>query len=71
MTISKERFEQLALEVWNNGATEYDDREGDFIVTDFAHALIKRVEAESDPIIKHYNGDGSVSNYVELPLVGE
>ena len=67
MTISKEKFEQMALEVFN-----------DFCVTevspetrkDMAHALIKRVEAEV--VERRYlNDDGSISVFTYLPLVEE
>ena len=65
MTISKERFEAIVQELADETDILCDEARS------FAHALIKRVEAESDPVIRHYNGDRTVSDYVELPLVGE
>mgnify|MGYP006995909453 CR=1 FL=1 len=54
MTISKERFEQLALEVakekdsnWSQSVNFYKD---------FAHALIKRVEKESEALVTTVQG---------------
>ena len=69
MTISKERFGNIVVELVEGGDGARQNDWSSHI--DFAHALIQRVEAESDPIIRHHNGDGSISDYVELPLVGE
>ena len=65
MTISNERFEQLALEVakekdsnWSQSVNFYKD---------FAHALIKRVEEESQLMTEY----GVTTNAIVLPLVSE
>ena len=61
MTISKEKFEQLVLDVWHqqNIDVHFSD------IKPFANALIKRVEVESEKCFI-----GSNDNVVlELPLV--
>ena len=64
MTISKERFEQLALEVANEHRMALPLTSA----IPFAHALIKRVEEESETAMPLYYTAVSI---VALPLVGE
>ena len=64
MTISKERFEQLALEVFHDFCINYVSQE---TLKDIAHALIKRVEEESQLMTEY----GVTTNAIVLPLVGE
>jgi len=50
MTISKERLSELALEVATNSQVFTEALMGDYElgITNFAHALLKRVEQESE-----------------------
>lgn len=73
MTISKERLNEIALEV---AKTQYED---DFHkwpdeytkrVKDFALAFIRRVEAECDTR-EFYCNNGDIDRVTTLPLVSE
>jgi hypothetical protein len=72
MTISKERFEQLSLDTASDLDSEYGlgaRTTGDWPIK-FAHALLKKVEAESDKSKPegYYRGG---AQYLRLPLVSE
>lgn len=75
MTISKEKFEAIALEVASDVPWTTAGIHGKRIIY-FTHALIKRVEAESEIIgvVHEPYQDGSYSDMrktVALPLVAE
>jgi archaeosine-15-forming tRNA-guanine transglycosylase len=55
--ISKEELDTLAMRVWSESESECDVRTGREVITSFAHALIKAVEAESEVVaFKAYSG---------------
>ena len=76
MTISKERFEQLALEVakdisgflWYEGC-HYETGVSDTDLYEFAHALIKQVEEELINDTSFISDRGTLTSLVELPIV--
>ncbi len=79
MSISKERLNEIALEVWADGFAGRSEEE---FVYDFAHALLKAVEVECEVVGYQSKMSGNIDNeggvvpdwynkLIALPLVSE
>lgn len=68
MTISKEKFEQIALEVAKDHWHVTDAGDWYFGTVDNAYALIKRLEDDVGRTTK-FCADGSIEEYIKLPIV--